>query len=373
MKPHLFKAIPIYIVYFLLSLNLLGQNVILTIDKGEEILFPESSISLNDTRGGIQVCTADGSGNYYAYIGGRKQGPFSNKEDAFGKIVFPETTENSTDLTNFDNKAFDEKFLTVNLNGESFIKAGGKNLGPYSIVKELYFSSDGKHFAATAGLLVDKEKFMTEYLLLSSESSDIKLKGEPGTIRYSQSLKTVVVCAEEVIRQEVDMKEVEDYSAKVQALMKEFENGEMNADAIAKLGEKMEQLKKPDNSQPQNSYYIYSNNGIVLGPFKSCPSEKNLGFGLNSGERWHFFDSGKLYISGKLAKDFGSDISITNFWWSKSGNGYAFSTYNELVFSDGKTYPFPLEVVPVYESGKSLLKWLILEENRKFVLYQKEL
>jgi hypothetical protein len=373
MKLHFFKFILVYIGCFLLCTNLMGQNVILTIDNGEEILFPESSISLSDARGGIQVCTVDGSGNYYAYIGGRKQGPFSNKEDAFEKIVFPETTENLTDQTNFDNKAFDEKFLTVNENGESFIKAGGKSLGPYTIVKELYFSPDGKHFAATAGLLVDKEKFIPEYHLLSSENSDIKLKGEPGTIRYSQLLKTVVVCTEEVIRPDVNMKEVEDYTAKVQAIMKEFENGEMNADAIARMSEKMEQLKKPDNSQPQNSYYVYSNNGIVLGPFTSCPSEKNLGFGLNSGERWHFFDSGKLYISGNLAKDFGSDISITNFWWSKTGNGYAFSTYNELVFSDGKTYPFPLEIVPVYESGKTLLKWLVLEENRKFVLYQKEL
>jgi hypothetical protein len=373
MKLHLLKAIPIFIGCFMLNMNLIGQKIILSIDKGEEILFPESSISLNDTQGGIQVCTVDDSGNYYVYAGGKKLGTFGKKEDAFEKIIFPETIEESDDQSNFENKAFDEKFVIINEKGESFINAGGKSLGPFSIVKELYFSPDGKHFAATAGLLVDKEKFITEYHLLTSESHDIKLKGEPSTIRYSQSLKTVVVCTEEVIRQEVDMKEVEDYTAKVQALMKEFENGEMNADAITKLGEKMEQLKKPDNSQPQNSYYINSNNGISLGPIKSCPSEKNLGFGINSGERWHLFDSGKLYISGNLSKDFGSDISVTNFWWSKNGNGYAFSTYSELVFSDGVTYPYPLEMKFVEENGKSFLKWIILENKRNFILYQKEL
>jgi len=263
--------------------------------------------------------------------------------------------------------------VTVNENGESFINADGKSFGPYSIVKELYFSPDGKYYVATAGLLVDKEKFIAEYYLLSSGSPGIKLKGEPGSIRVSQSFKTVVVCAEEIIRQEVDMKAIQDYTEKVQLIMKEFESGEMNADAIAKMSEKMEKLKKPDSAQPQNNYFIYTNTGTTLGSFQLCPSEKNLGFGINSGERWHFFDSGKLYVSGKLAKDFGRDLSVNNFWWSKMGNGYAFSTYDEFIFSDGKTYPFPLEIVPVYESGKTLLKWLALEENRKFVMYQKEL
>jgi hypothetical protein len=351
----------------------MGQKVILSIDEGEEILYPESSISLSDNRGGLQVCTVDDSRNFYVYANGNKQGPFSKAEDAIGKIIFPETAQTAEEQTNLENKAWDEKYVTVNEKGESFIHAGDKIFGPYSIIKELYFSPDGKRYAATTGLLVNQEKFITEYYLLSSESPEIKLKGEPGTIRASQSLKTIVVCTEEIIRQEINQKEIQDYADQVQIIMKEFEKGDKSMDAINKLAEKMDQLKKPETTQPQTNYYIYSNTGTEFSPLQSCPGEKDLGFGWNSGERWHFFDSGKLYVSGKLIQDFGRDISINNFWWSKSGNGYAFSTYDGLIFSDRKTYPFPLEIMFFEENGKSFLKWIALEERRNFVLYQKEL
>jgi hypothetical protein len=373
MKLNYFKYLPVFIGCSLLNLNLTGQKVILSVNEGEEILFPESSISLSDTRGGIQVCTVDYSGNFYVYTGGNKQGPFSKAEDAFLKIIFPEITQTTEEQTNFENKAWDEKYVSVNEKGESFIHAGDKIFGPFSIVKELYFSSDGKQFAATAGLITDKEKYIIEYYLLSSGNPVMKIKGDPGTIRASQSLKTVVVCTEEIIRQEIDQKEIQDYTEKVQLIMKEFENSEMNTDAINKMAAKIDQIKKPESTQPQNNYFIYSNSGISLGPFQSCPPEKNLGFGKNSGEKWHFFDSGKLFVSGKFIQDFGLDFSINNFWWSKTSDGYAFSTYDGLVFSDGKTYPFPLEIMFFEENGKSFLKWITLEERRNFVLYQKEL
>lgn len=373
MKLHLNKLIFVLATFFLFNLSSWGQKLILSIDQGEEILYPESSISLNDKQGGIQVCTVDNSGNYYVYSEGIKKGPFSKKENAFEKIAFPNTSNESNTTPEHENKAWEEDYVTINEKGESFLKVNGKTMGPYSTVRDLYITADGKHFAAITGKLRSDQSFMTDYFLSSADYPEVKLSGEPGILKASQSLKTAVVCTEETITQEIDMKSIEDYSAQVEKLMKEFETSEMSVDDINKMGEKMEQIKKPESLQSKSNHYIYINSGTKIDLLESCPGEKELNFGINSGEKWFYFENGKLFISGKLEKDFGDNKNITNFWWSKNGNGYAFSTYSELIFSDGKTYPFPLSMILFEENGKTFLKWITLEENRNFIIYQKEL
>jgi len=48
-----------------ITLRSFAQKVLLTLPQGEQILYAESSLSMFDTEGGLQVCTGNNKGQYF--------------------------------------------------------------------------------------------------------------------------------------------------------------------------------------------------------------------------------------------------------------------------------------------------------------------
>jgi hypothetical protein len=62
-----------------------------------------------------------------------------------------------------------------------------------------------------------------------------------------------------------------------------------------------------------------------------------------------------------------------NLWISKDSKRYAVVSYDKILFNDGESYPYPLEIEYISENGKVYLSWVALENKINLILYKKEL
>jgi hypothetical protein len=71
-------------------------------------------------------------------------------------------------------------------------------------------------------------------------------------------------------------------------------------------------------------------------------------------------------IDGKPFGPFESSFGSSLFWYPKSTN----DLYS-VVFSDGQSFPSPLDIMAVKRQGKTVFRWITLEDNRKIVVYER--
>jgi hypothetical protein len=64
-------------------------------------------------------------------------------------------------------------------------------------------------------------------------------------------------------------------------------------------------------------------------------------------------------------------FSICDFYPSTDGRKYAYFAVDSLVFSDGKKYRFPLNIISFEEGGQTMIKWVTLENKKDIVVYQR--
>jgi hypothetical protein len=57
-----------------------------------------------------------------------------------------------------------------------------------------------------------------------------------------------------------------------------------------------------------------------------------------------------------------------NFYPSLDGKTYALFDYSNIVFGDGKKYPSPLNTLAFQDKGKTVFKWIALENHRDLVV-----
>jgi hypothetical protein len=117
--------------------------------------------------------------------------------------------------------------------------------------------------------------------------------------------------------------------------------------------------------------YLYTIDGKRFGPFES-------GFGEGYGSFWYASSTNDLYyyVNNQLYRN-GTPMLKTdsldpcNFYPSPDGKKYAMFTYESIVFSDGKTYPSPLDIVVFQHEGKTVFKWITLENDKDLVVCQR--
>ena len=339
-------------------------------------MYAESYLSFFDTDEGIQVCTVDQNGSYYLYRNSKKQGPFKDIGDAVDQLVYQEDEEYLDDWMNGrpENQNHNEEYISVDEASNSYyITVDGKKSGPYYFVKDFFLQPGGKGFIAVVGMLQDDYSQPPKYMLISSGMPGIEMKGEPSELRVSRSVKSAVVTTVFEERPEIDMDALNKQNEKIMEMAKRMEEGEMSMEEMQKFAAEMDNMNKQAR-QTTKEYYVYTLDGKVFGPAKKDYfNSNNPGFGINSGERWHLLADGKLYLGGLPATELGEHKRIMKLWWSETGNNYAYRTNNSLVFSSGQSFPAPVELKGVKENGQYILKWLSLEDGRKFVLYQKAL
>jgi hypothetical protein len=361
-----------YLKYILASILILNlcvantQEVLLTLKHGEELLYEESYLTLFDSKYGLQVCTIDQEGRYYVYINNQRKGPFLKLQDATDLINY--TGYDSNSGNDPKNQAYNEKLITMDDEGNVYITINRKRFGPYRSVQDLYVAANGIDYMAVVSKVDNMYKYPPDYLLISSSQPEIPLRGEPYELKVNQSVKNGVIATRVENSENTDMEEVYKQLERIAELAELMEAEEIT------LQQYINEISTIGSQAESNSheYYVYADNNLVFGPYSiNYFSSQVPGYGVNSGDRWHMVAGGKLYISGKPVSD--SDDFILDFYWSKTGNNYAYRTYNSIIFSSGQSYPYPVEIKAVEENGKTVLKWLTFEDESRFVLYQKAL
>lgn len=350
-----------------------AQQLLLTIPEGEQLLHAESNLSLFDQHGKLQVCTVDKSGKYFVYSGESKSGPYSSAQKASANIDYGSRNTYSSD-NGPGNEAYNEEFVKTDGKGLIKINIGGKSYGPFVQIRDLFRSPDGKRFFALVGSDMDEnDDGLTDFKIISNLYPEVLLEGEPNELCTDQQVTMAVVVSKCEIRSDDQQDAMSDYNAKMEEIMARMQQGgEMSLEQLTQMGKELEGLQQKSGYESV-AYNVYTADGKHFGPFTSNNwSMQNPGFGSNSKGRWYMLADGKLYINGKVAMNF-ENTEISGFWWAGTGNNYALATYDELVFSNGERYPYPIQFKVTEENGQTVLKWLVLEQERKFVAYQKKL
>jgi hypothetical protein len=367
---------PLKGTFFLVGLMLCfhfvsAQKVLLSLPAGEQLLYPESSLRLFDREGGLQVCTADQQGQYYVYKNNRKLGPYNSVQVATEQIVFPDEEDIAdSQALETQNQAYNNEFVQWDDQGKTYLTFKGTKTGPYPFIKDLYLSADKSRFFSIVAKESGPDATQTQFQLISSSGKTTDLIGEPYDLKVDASLGMAVVATRLEKKDPASDEATAKYNARIEELVAKMGEGELSMEQLTKLSEELNQLSEKAQGAGITEYYVFTSDAESFGPFHSYAEP---GFGLNSGPRWYLFADGKLYLNGKAVKDYGKQSIPDGFWWSKTGNNYAFRTSESIVFSTGQTFPLPIEIKVLEENGQTVLKWLTFENESKFVYYQKTL
>jgi len=316
------------------------RKLVYSLEAGEEILQPESAISISATKERMTLVLAKGKedkGPYFVVQNGKKKGPFTNLKEAM-VAAYPSQDESTGIIRDCADYNPDQGLIppaaTPSTEGDESsgqtIVFKGKTFGPYLSVFNVIATPDGSraYFAVN-----DKDKVW----LICSDGRKVFIASAPDTIKISPEGKNAIVaCTGSLAPSEM---------VKLIASQPEKYNAEMN--------------KK----------YVYTIDGKKFGPYGMDFKDFWFSVGNNN---FFFLDGNQLYMNGSPTLTLKiKPFSPCDFYPSADGKKYALFTLENLVFSDGKKYPFPLSIIPFQEGGQTMIKWVALENKKDIVVYQR--
>ncbi len=328
-----------------------NRKVLLTLQQGEIIMYGESFLSLTIATGQVSITTKMDD-KFYIYKNGVKKGPFENLDEQEAPQTFNQENAESKCAVYQpqENPEAYESYLSVNDDGTYSITLNNKKYGPYGLISHLHVWPDKSGFFA-----ITTDQNMNAFLV-TSEGLKVALKGDVEKIHVSPSGKKYLFAVNE--REAVDMS----------VLNKDF--SKMTQEEIMKWAKEQEQKA---NNAPTPTSYVLLNGTTKFGPFpQNSFYSDNPAFTKNG--NWIMSVNNTLYINGVKVKEFTDlDINTCQTYLSSDGKKYAIASYDKIYFSDGKTYPSPMETSAVEKDGKITLKWLSLENEKDLVLYSRDL
>ena len=316
------------------------RKLIYSLEAREEILQPESAIVISATKESLTLVLSKGKGEkgpFLVFQNGKKKGPFTTLKEAMA-AAYPSQEDSAGIVRDCADYTPDQGLLppdaTPSTEGDESsgqkIVFKGKTFGPYLSVFDVKATPDGSrsYFAVN-----DKDKVW----LICSDGRKVFIASAPDTIKISPDGKNAIVaCTGSLSPSEM---------VKLIASQPEKYNAEMN--------------KK----------YVYTIDGKKFGPYGMDFKDFWLSAGNNN---FFFLDGNQLYMNGTptlIVKI--EPFSPCDFYPSADGKKYALFTLEDLVFSDGKKYPFPLSITPFQEGGQTMIKWVALENRKDIVVYQR--
>jgi len=329
----------------------LTRKVLISLQPGEKIMYAESFLSLAISTEQVSLTTKMDD-KFFVYKNGVKKGPFDNldEQEAPTKADSEDMQSKCSIYQPQENNETNLSYLSANTDGSYTITLNNKKYGPYMLISHLHVWPDKSGFFA-----ITMDKNMNSFLV-TSEGLNVALKGDAEKIQVSPTGKKFLFAVNE--REAVDMS----------ALTKDY--SKMTQEEIMKWAKEMEQKA---NSAPQAMSYVLLNGTTKFGPFPlSTFYSDNPAFTKNG--NWIMSVNNTLYINGVKVKEFTDmDVNTCQTYLSPDGKKYALASYEKIYFSDGKTYPSPLEIIAGEKDGKITLKWLSLENEKDLVLYSREI
>ena len=216
-------------------------------------------------------------------------------------------------------------------NGQT-LRFKGATIGPHAMIIAQEVTPDGALAYVTAA---DADMFWFE----SSDGRKVSFGGTPGDIEFSPDGKNAAV----EVQGSLGMNQMENLS-------------KLPPD---KLAAALQDMQKKS---------LYTIDGKRYGPFDEIGS---FWFARTSNDLY-FRVKGELYRNGAPVPGAGS-VDRCDFYPSPDGRSYAIASYRGLMFSDGKQYTAPLDLVVFEEKGKAVYKWIALEKDKDLVVYQRSL
>ena len=316
------------------------RKLIYSLEAGEEIMQPESAIIISATKESLTLVLSKGKGEkgpFLVFQNGKKKGPFAKLKEAMA-TAYPSQDDSAGIFRDCADYTPDQGLLppdaVPSIEGDEssgqtvFFK--GKTFGPYLSVFDVKATPDGSraYFAVN-----DKDKVW----LICSDGRNVFIASAPDTIKISPDGKNAIVaCTGSLSPSE---------AVKLIATQPEKYNAEMNRK------------------------YVYTIDGKKFGPYGMDFKDFWFSVGNNS---FFFLDGNQLYMNGTPTLTLKIEpFSPCDFYPSADGKKYALFTLENLIFCDGKKYPFPLSIIAFQEGGQTMIKWIALENNKDIVVYQR--
>ena len=316
------------------------RKLIYSLEAGEEIMQPESAIIISATKESLTLVLSKGKGEkgpFLVFQNGKKKGPFAKLKEAMA-TAYPSQDDSAGIFRDCADYTPDQGLLPPDAvpstegdesSGQTVVFKG-KTFGPYLSVFDVKATPDGSraYFAVN-----DKDKVW----LICSDGRKVFIASAPDTIKISPDGKNAIVaCTGSLSPSE---------AVKLIAAQPEKYNAEMN--------------KK----------YVYTIDGKKFGPYGTDFKDFWFSVGNNN---FFFLDGNQLYMNGTPTLTLKIEpFSPCDFYPSADGKKYALFTLENLIFSDGKKYPFPLSIITFQEGGQTMIKWIALENNKDIVVYQR--
>lgn len=323
------------------------REVLLTIPGNETMVTGESRFVIGCTSKQNCIITKDNEkSKFYTYQNGTKIGAFNSMYEAFNKNSINET-DNSSSLVITDDVLRNTDFVSVNDSGRFLLNHLGKVYGPYKLLMNAVMSEDKQVFHAIVRMEDNRQA------MVSNVYAPIYLEGNVMGLSASSSGKTALVCVMsgmDVMGEMTKLSELnlpdEEYQARLMKLMEES----------------AKQTAAP-------SMTVYTSKGQKFGGYeKEKIGSNNPSFCKTGGEHWMMIYDNKLFIDGVVVTDFKDGwIGLNDVWISADGKKFIYKTYEKLIFSDGRTYDYPLVLDYCLESNE--ITWVVLENKNTFVKY----
>lgn len=323
-----------------LAINMSAQQkatkkTLLTLQNGEAILYGENCFQVKSGGNNSNVATVinvGGKPQFYIYENGVKKGPF--KEITPAMINCGNRNYYScANYNNNENEDLAQNYIEHTSDGQVYIKFGGKQIGPYLQIQPFMLTANKKNFFAVVMTEDMKMKF------ISGDGKNVEIVGSPVSLLVSPDGND----AHLVIKGTLNLQDLT--SGKIDPMKMDY--------------------------TMMNDVYFLNINGKKSGPFKEQSLSTNYIWYCKTNNRLLYYTDGAIYLDGKkfLVHD---DDPVCNVWIAADGKTYAIKNYEKIVFSDGESYAFPVEVDCITENGKTYLVWAALENDINLVLYKKE-
>ena len=316
-----------------------SRKVLYSLEPGETIMDAESMIVLNAEADDVILVTTKGNGDlgpFFVFRGGARKGAYNNLKDAMtaaydGRDKAPERKHDCASYKPGPAPDGIQATIAGDKGGQS-VQFRGRTIGPHLLIFSTLVAPDGALAYLSAS---DRDKAWFE----SSDGRKISFGGVPGDFKISPDGRSAAVLVQ----------------------------GSLSLDDMDKLS-KLPPEKMAAAFQAQDKKYLYTIDGQKFGPFDSFDSY-SFWFPKTSNDLY-FRVGDQLFRNGAPMMKAGS-LDPCNFYPSPGGKSYAMFNYASIVFSDGKKFPSPLDVLAYQEKGKTVFKWIALENSRDLVVYQR--
>jgi hypothetical protein len=312
-----------------------------TLEADEEILRRESTIAISAEAADVILLLAKNEEQnppYFVFHNGKKTGPYAKIGEAMRAAY--EGRENAVgkphECASYDPGEPPDDARPISdtaAGGNQVIKFKGKSFGPYVMIFMAKGTPDGTTMFYTAG---DNDKAWFG----SSDGRVVSFGGIPGEFKFSPDGKSAAVLVEGKLSL-ADMNNLSQLPPeKIAAVMQE-----------------------------QEKKFLYTIDGRNFGPFDSSFKPYSFWYAKSTNDLYYrvgddVFRNGTFMFK---AESFDS----CQFYPSPDGKTYALSNYERIIFSDGQSYPSPLDVVVLQRAGKTVFRWITLENERKLVIYER--